>query len=385
MATLKKILSPKTEEPETKSSSANAGMKAFLAKPVHYNDVIPEERPISSGSLILDAAFTVRSGMIIRLVGKGAELGKTAQSFVFMENYLKTFEGSKGIYVKAEGRLSKPKLEKAGLKFVYTLDEWEAGTVFVVCSNIAEPVFQMLVDSIKCGFKAGIKIAWIIDSMDGLILQDDLETKGMSSGMVAGVPKLTKLLFRHLALPNAHYDSLGMITGQYAAQIKASQYSPTSPNQGSSSNGSSAQHQADYVFEYQSIREEDYILEKPKEKHDPENNKILGKNARIKILKSADDVSGYIYEVPIRKGQEYVGASQIWREKEIADLIVSLEMAQKSTSWFTFSPDILEEAKQKEVEVPEKVQGMNGIYKLLEEPKVYEFFAAKIKEMISDE
>ena len=61
-------------------------------------------------------------------------------------------------------------------------------------------------------------------------------------------------------------------------------------------------------------------------------------------------------------------------------------MARKpSGSWFTFSADIIEEAKTKDLEIPEKVQGMNGIYKLLEEPKIYEFFAAKIKEMISDE
>jgi hypothetical protein len=381
MATIKKILSPKKEEP--KKTAADA-LGSFLKTAHHYNDVRPESKTISSGSLILDSDIKIQSGMVLRLVGKGGEVGKSSQAFIFAENYMSVMENSKFLLIKAEGRLSEDQKKRSGLKFVDTLDEWETGTVFVASCNVAEDVFDMLKNVLECGHAAGEHIGFIIDSMDGLILRDDLAKEMGNGGMVAGVPKLTKLFFRHLALPIAHYDSLGIMTGQYAAQIKLDTYSPTAPNQGSSSGGSSQQHQSDYVFEYQTVNQGDLILEHENEKPDPFKNKIIGKYARIKILKSASNVSGQTYTVPIRKGQ--VGSRQIWREKEVADLIVAFEMAKKpSGSWFTFAADIIEEAKQKEIEVPEKVQGMNGIYKLLEEPKVYEFFAAKIKEMISDE
>jgi len=379
MATIKRTLPPKDEQ-----KPVNSALKKFLKDARHYNDVIPEELVISSGSLTLDATFKVRTGMVLRLVGKGAELGKTAQSFVFMDSYLKTIPKSKGLYIKAEGRLSRAKLEKAGLKFVYELEEWVEGTVFVVCSNVAEPIFDMLKNTLEEAHEAGEHVAWIIDSMDGLILQDDL-AKGITNGsmMVAGVPKLTKLLFRHIALPTAHYDSLGIITGQYAAQIKIDTYAPTSPNQGSSSNGSSAQHQADYVFEYQPVNQGDLILEDAGGKPDVLKNKILGKFARIKILKSADDVTGGVYTVPIRRGEEYKGASQIWKSKEVADMLIQYEMIKKGGAWLTFEEDVLASAKEAGFEVQAKINGINQFYDYLEENKdIMEYFYNKILALI---
>ncbi len=385
MATIKKILSPKTEEPKAKGASS--AVAAFLKNKdvTHYNEVVPKEIPISTGSLILDSDIKIRSGQVISLVGKGAELGKSSQAFVFAENYMNTLSNAKTMYIKAEGRLSQEMKWKSGLKFVLSPDEWEAGTVFVLCSNLAGEIFDLIEDTLHNAHEAGEHICFIIDSLDGLILKDDSTKKISDNGKVAGVPLLTKMFFRHCALPISHYDSLCILLSQYSAQIKASEYAPTAPNQGSSSGGSSKQHQSDYVFDYNKVNQGDLILEDENSRPSP-NNRVLGKKAKITILKSASGVTWQTYEVPIRKADEnHRGAKQIWVEKEVADLIVAFEMVKKSASWFTFSSDILEEAKQKEVEVPEKVQGMNGIYKLLEEPKVYEFFAAKIKEMISDE
>ena len=123
----------------------------------------------------------------------------------------------------------------------------------MLCSNIADPIFDLLKANIEECFQNGEHLAWMIDSMDGLILEEDLKKKISNGGVVAGVPKLTKLLFRHIALPNSHYDALGILTGQFAAQIKIDTYAPSAPNQGSSSGGSAQQHQADIVFDYQSV------------------------------------------------------------------------------------------------------------------------------------
>jgi len=379
MARLIKTLSPK----EDKKPSSNAALQNFLKTATHYNNVIPQETIISSGSLILDSDAQVRSGMIVRLVGKGSELGKSAQGFVFLENYMKTMPNSKALYIKAEGRLSKKKLDKTGLKFTYNIEDWTEGTVFIVCSNIAEPIFKMIVDTVHDAYHAGEHIAWMIDSMDGLILEDDLKKGVTSGGMVAGVPKLTKLLFRHLALPNMHYDSLGVITSQYSAQIKIDTYSPNAPNQGSSSSGSSAQHQADYVFEYQTINQGDLILENNALKPDKFTNKILGKFARVKVLKSADDITGNMYSVPIRRGEEYKGSNQIWRSYELADLLIGYELVNKGGAWLTFESDIIEDARTEGVEILEKINGINKLYAYLEENEaIMEFLKKKILALI---
>lgn len=386
MATIKKILSPKTEEPKAKRNSSDALRSVMNDKSFKddiYNGINPENKIISTGSLILDSMIKIRSGQVIRLVAKGPESGKTSEALVIAGNYMNTMPKAKTLFIASEARCSKELRERSGMKFVLTPEEWEYGTVMVLWTNTFEAAANSIIDTIKAGYESGEHICIILDSLDGLILKDDL-AKGVSSGtMVAGVPKLTKLLFRHIALLIAHYDALFLVTGQYAAEIKIDPYAPNIPRQASSSGGSSIGHQSDYVLEFQPRYNGDFILENENEKPDRIKNKVLGLYCKVIFKKSATDVTGETATYPIKKN---VIGPAIWVEKEVADLIVAFEMAKKpSGSWFTFAADIIEEAKQKEVEVPEKVQGMNGIYKLLEEPKVYEFFAAKIKEMISDE
>lgn len=382
MATIKKILSPAPKD------GANAALKKFLSskETVHYNDVIPQEIPISTGSLILDAEVKVRSGQVIRLVGKGAELGKSSQALVFSEIYMETMANARTLYIKAEGRLSQELKYRSGLKFVSTIDEWETGTVFVLASNVADDIFDLIKDVLQKAYEAGEHICIIIDSVDGLILKDDYQSKGIGTGgMVAGVPKITKLFFRHCALPINHYDALCIMTGQYAAQISIDR-GPNAPNQGSSSGGSSQQHQADYVFDYQGIRQQDLILEDPANKiPDAEKNRIIGKNSRITFRKSASDVTGLTLEVPIRKASETIrGKKQIWVEKEVCDLLIAYQIVEKSGSWFKFSPEIQEELKGQGIEVKESIQGLVGLYEYLEANEAAKgYFHSKLLGIIS--
>jgi hypothetical protein len=383
MARLIKTLSPKEPKEEKVFSSA---LHNLLKNSTHYNDVIPQENIISSGSLILDSEARVRSGMIVRLVGKGSEVGKSSQGFVFLEKYMETMPNSKAFFVKSEGRgLSLDKLKKAGLKFVFNKEEWVTGTVFVYCGNTAEKVFAGLVEILHESHREGTHIAWMIDSLDGLILHDDL-AKGMdNNGMIAGVPKLTKLLFRHLALPNAHYDALGIITSQASTQIKIDQYTPNAANQGGSSGGMSQQHQADYVFEYQQIPDGKFITEK-EGKPDRLKNKIIGKFARVKVLKSADDITGNMYEIPIRRGDQYKGSKQIWSAYEVASMLIACGLVTTGGAWISFESDIIEEAKVEGLELQEKVNGMNKLYDYLEEnEQIMQFLRKKILSLISND
>lgn len=387
MAQIKKILSPAKEKKEEVKLSASDALSLVMndkeSKGNIYNSVISKGVIIPSGSLLLDAAIQVRSGMVLRVVAKQPECGKTAASLAFAENYMRVMEKSKTIFVKAEGRLSKEMVVRTGMKFIHSVEEWEEGTVFVLSCNVFETIAQVILNTIKNGYQNGEHICIIIDSMDGLILRADLEKGFDGNPKVAGVPLLTKLLFRQLALPVSHYDALLIVTGQYAAEIKLDPYAPNVPRQASSSGGSSIGHQADYVLEFQPRYKGDLILENDKEQPDLVTNKILGLWAKVAVRKSANDVSGITIQYPVKKG--VIGQSH-WTSKEVVDVMIAYQMFSKGGSWFTLDEETRNEAIAAGVEMPEKIQGLNGIYSFFEENKpALEYFYGKIKKIISTE
>ena len=373
----------KDEEAVEEGQSSNNLLERLLKenKDSHYNDVIPLNKLISTGSLILDSVVKVRSGGVIRLVAKTPESGKTSESFVLADNYMKQMDKSKTLYIKSEGRLSQEIQARTGMKFVTTSQEWAYGTVFVFSCNVFEVVADFIMKLSKQMHESGEHLAIIIDSLDGLILKKDLEVKGIDGNqMVAGVPKLTKLLFRHLALPIAHYDILLLITGQYSADIKLDPYSPSVPRMGDSAGGSSVPHQCDYVLQYLPRYQGDFILEKPDEKPDAAKNKILGIYATIEIKKSASDTTGIKVKIPIRKGR--VGCA-IWVEKEVVDMAIQFGQISRKGAWYSFSESLVAEAAKDGVEIKVLHQGLNGVFEYVEDNKiVFNWLLSKFKALI---
>ncbi len=378
----------KKPEPKEEGPSSNDLLASLMSthKADHYNQVEAKHLFISSGSLILDQYVKVRSGGVCRLSAKQPEAGKSSQSFVFAQNYMAVMPKSKTIYVKAEGRLSPEIQARTGMRFVTDPAEWSMGSVFVFSSNVFEVVADVIEKLIKDMHEKGEHLCVIIDSLDGLILRKDLEVKGIDGNvMVAGVPKLTKLLFRRLALPITHYDALLLITGQYSADIKIDPYAPAVPRLGDSSGGSSLPHQCDYVLSYAPRYGGDLILEDENAKPDPIKNKTVGVWATIEIKKSATDTTGTKVKIPIKKGR--VGPA-IWLEREVGDIAVGWELYKKAGSWLTLQADhpIIAEGIKEGIEFKEKVQGMNGLYEYIESDKrVFEWIYGKLRKMLIQE
>lgn len=373
---------PKTK-PEPEEPSSNDVLASLMAahKSDHYNDKEAKHVFVSSGSLILDQYIKVRSGGVVRLTAKQPEAGKSSQSFVFAGEYMKVMPKSKTLYVKAEGRLSPEIQARTGLTFATTPADWDYGTVFVLSTNVFETVADIVEKLIKDMHEKGEHLCVIIDSLDGLILKKDLEVKGIDGNvMVAGVPKLTKLLFRRLALPITHYDTLLLITGQYSADIKIDPYAPSVPRLGSSGGGSSVPHQCDYILDYAPRYAGDNILEDENAKPDPVKNKILGVWATVEIKKSATDTTGTKVKIPIKKGR--VGCA-IWVEKEVVDLALSYDLVKRSGAWFSFDAALVKEAKEAGITLKDKVQGLNGLYDYVENDRaVFEWLLARFKKLL---
>lgn len=381
---VKKAEKAEEESAVTSKSILNTLLKDHKSE--HFAYVRPKHRLISTGSLILDSLIKVRSGGVVRIVGKGAELGKTRQMHVFAQNYMRVMENSKTIYFKAEARNTPEMQASSGLKWVFTPEEWEYGTVFEYPVNTFEVMAETLETLLPPMHAAGENLCVELDSMDGLMLRSDREKsvwgEKADNVKVAGVPLLTKLLFRRLGLPIVHYDVLFLATGQYSADIKLDPYAPHVIRQASSAGGNAIAHQADYVLEYQTRNQGDLILEDPKAKPDWRENKTLGVYATVDIRKSGTDVSGAKPKIPIRKGR--VGCA-IWVEREIVDMLISWELLAKEkgkegSSWLHFSPDLLAKIKEATgVELTPKVNGENQAYKLLEDtpaviPFLFDYF-----------
>ena len=89
---------PKTAPVDDTPSSQDVLASILNAsKSEHFAFVKSKNVIISTGSVILDSLVKVRTGGVVRLVGKGAELGKSSESFVLANNYMNTMPKSKTI------------------------------------------------------------------------------------------------------------------------------------------------------------------------------------------------------------------------------------------------------------------------------------------------
>lgn len=375
----------KKEKEEAKTSSKDI-LESILKETQedHFAFVDVENQVISTSSLILDSLVKVYSGQIIRLCAKGAELGKTSQSFVFAENYMKTMPNSKTIYIKCEARLSKEIQNRSGLKFVTKTEDWEYGTVFVYPCNIFETIASTLEKLLKKMHEDGEHLCIVWDSLDHAILRSDMEKDVWGEKdkiKVAGVPLLTKLLFRRLGLPIDYYGALMIVTSQYTAEIKLDPYSKEPPRQNSGSGGSSINHMSSYTFTYGPRYQKDLILERPDDPIDYAKNKIIGVYATIEITKSGTDVSGTKVKIPIKKNRS---GCAIWQEKEIVDLMISFGFIEKKGAWFNFSSVLLAEAKEAGIELKEKLQGLVSVYDYMEEEReVFNWLYNKFNNLVN--
>ena len=228
-----------------------SGSKAILNsvleeyKDAHLNNEKRIEWRISSGSLLLDIYLGGGLGpSLVRMCGQNNE-GKTPQTLEIVRQFLITVPNSKAFWVIAEGRgLSEENKERCGLKFVYKADEWEVGTVFVLESNIYE-VFINAAKRLVNDNPEDIRYCFVVDSIDGLMLQADSIKEINEDNMVAGTPKLSKKMLQNISLKMFRFGHLMILISQVTAAIKLDRYEKQPNRGGDFSGGNSLLHGAD--------------------------------------------------------------------------------------------------------------------------------------------
>lgn len=354
MARKKQEIKEINEDSSSLNPSSLLGLFLKNNKDSHYNFEEEVNYKVSSGSLLMD--FELGGGFgpgLHRFCGPN-EGGKTSCALSVMKNFLDSPTDRRGLYLKAEGRLSVEMKERSGIKFVTSEEDWEDGTCFVFDSNIYETVVDLMRILIK-DKASGKRYFFILDSVDGLITKADNEKNFDESSKVAGGAVIASTLMKKISIALAKRGHIAIFISQVRADIQLDPYSKAPVRQTSATGGNALLHFSNWILEFDSRFKSDLILEKPAEKPDPLKNKILGHYAKATVKKSPNEKTNIQIRYPICYGRK--GGNSIWNEKEILDLLYIWGFAQKKGAWIYFEENFRKELESEKVIIPENLQG----------------------------
>jgi RecA/RadA recombinase len=372
------------EEAHNQDEGINDRLKAFLKsnKDDHYNFEEEVHYKVSSGSLNLD--FVMGGGFcpgLHRFIGMN-EGGKTSEALEVMKNFLKTVKNSRGLLIKAEGRLSKEIQERSGVEFVGDPDLWKNGNCFVFESNIFETVSELMLDLVRNNPENN-KYLFILDSVDGLMPKNDAGKTLSDATKVAGGAVISSVLMKKMSIALSKRGHMAIFISQVRSDIKLDPYSANKDiRQTTATGGNALLHYANWIIEFEPRYNKDLILEKPNERYDAVKNKIIGHTSKVSIKKSTNETTNNKVEYPIKHGRK--NGTSIWREYEIIDQLLAWQFIIAKGAWITCSDQIVEELKENGLELQKQHQGMDNFRKYLEENvKITDFLFEKYKKLIT--
>tara|TARA_B100001093_G_C26860383_1_gene1029890 strand:+ start:3628 stop:4755 length:1128 start_codon:yes stop_codon:yes gene_type:complete len=367
------------EEQSTKSV-----LKGFLKqnKEHHYNFEEEISYKISSGSLKMD--FELNGGFgpgLHRFVGMN-EGGKSSESLEVMKNFLKQ-PNSRGLYITAEGRLSKEMKIRSGINFCSNDEEWDSGACFVFESNIFEVVLDIMRTLIMDN-PENTRYCFILDSIDGLIMKDDLNKSFDDAHKVAGGALLGAKFMQKMSIALAKRGHMAIFISQVRADIKLDPYSKAPIRQTTATGGNALLHFANFILEFEPRFKKDLILSLPNQPIDPQKNPILGHNVKATVKKSPNEKTNYTIEYPVRYGR--TGGKSVWVERELIDMLTAWEFISQKGAWISFDEDFILLLKDNGFNCPDKIQGEAKLNLFLEEnSSLTNFLISYFKEIIIKE
>lgn len=392
------------KQPEAETKPAASDPRTQLAKYLnankddHFNlETRPQSYTLSSGSLALDIEGVVFPNGVYRVCG-GPNLGKTPFLINLMDNLLDTVPNSRVVWGLAEGRMSTQNELRFRHKVVYTAEEWEVGSVFIFKTNTFETWINLKRDLVTNN-PTGCRYGFVTDSIDNMILKDDMAKEFNEATKVAGTPAMSKRLFQKMGLAMRERGHWAFFVSQKTSAIKIDPYAKAEVRQTEGSGGHALAHNADEVLEFQDYYEGDLILKNPDERLNRLTNPALGHIVRIKIKKSSSEKRFLTVDLAIRHNVSK--GSAIWREREIGDAMLVWGLVSKTNpatakegapvevkktgSWLYVAPTLAEELSKANIApLPEKVQGMNQLYALLDTRQdVTDYLFNRFKAMVS--
>jgi RecA/RadA recombinase len=351
---------------EEKKITSNEVLSSFLKQNAedHYNFEETVDYKVSSGSLQLDLQLGGGFGPgLHRFVGIN-EGGKTSEALEVMKNFLLSVPNSKGFYIKAEGRLSPEMQKRSGVKFVFSAEDWVAGTCFVFESNIYETVVDAMRQLVSKN-EEKTKFCFLLDAVDGLIAKNDMDKSFEESSKVAGGAVIAATFMKKLSIALAKRGHMAIFISQVRADIKLDPYSKAPIRQTSATGGNALLHFANWILEFEPRFKGDLILKNPSDKTiDLEKNPPVGHWAKVTVKKSPNEKTNLTIPYPIRYGRS--GGKSIWIEKEIVDLLLAWELINKSGAWFSPSEDFVQLLAENGLSIEAKMHGEASLFEVVE-------------------
>jgi RecA/RadA recombinase len=365
------------KEEESGVGASIKQLDAYLKKNKkdHLNFEKQIDWKVSTGSLLLDVELGSGYAQGASIVVGPSYSGKSSFTAQCLKNFLETLENAKGLWVKAEGRLDNDFIERSGIKFVFSPEEWVVGTCFVYESNIFESATD-LINGLVQNNPENIRYGMVIDSMDGLIRRDDFVKEAAESEKVGAAGLLTSTLFKKANLAmNKRGHALWMLK-QIRATISTDKYAPKDKNASvGGGGGNAAIHSANNIYQL-SPRSKSRTIE--------EGGKVVGHKCGVLISKGVKERTDVLVEYPVKHGR--TGGNSVWLEYEIADLLVQWGLVDKAGSWLTVSNDLITELKENNIAVDDevKVQGDAKLKDWLEEnPEITKYLYNKFLKLLS--
>jgi recombination protein RecA len=349
----------KTKE---KQISTTDQIASFLSdkdnKKYHYNFHESEDYKISSGSLNLDIALGggLPSGAH-RFTGIN-EGGKTSCAMAFARNFQKHFK-DKGmiIYIKSEGRFSPEMIERSGI-------DTDPEKFFVFDCNIFEKVFELIRELVFHN-EEDKRYMFIVDSVDALCRIGDIDKPFAESEQVAGGALITSVFLKKMVLPITKMGHTMILTSQVRVEVATNPYASRGGPKVKQAGGNAIKHYANFILEFEERYNSDIIFPNPSAAKLEDKGSPAGHYCKIKFRKSVNEKTGSGVKYPIKYGQK--NGNSVWRAREILDMLYLFNLIEKKGAWITVSEDFINELKEKDVEMIEKIQGEPKLIEYLEE------------------
>lgn len=360
----------KTKDMAKKKENTQVGSRGLLNsflknnKDDHFNYEEQINYRVSSGSLEFDHHLDGGFGPgLHRFVGMN-EGGKTSESLEVMKNFLK-MPKAKGVYIKAEGRLSDEMIKRCGIKFVYDAEDWEDGTCFVFESNIYETVVDLMRQLVTTNDEKN-KYCFVLDSVDGLIKKSDNDKKFEEAVQVAGGANIAAHFMKKMSIALGKRGHMAIFISQVRADIKLDPYVKGNVRQTTATGGNALLHFANWIIQFEPRYQGDLILQNPSNKKmDSKTNPAIGHYAKVTVKKSPNEKTNTVINYPIRYGR--TGGNSIWVEKEIVSTLEAWEFIKKAGAWISITDDFRDVLAEGGFSLPEKVQGENKLFSLIED------------------
>jgi len=357
---------------KTKAKQENKGESINLLgnflktnKEDHYNFEDDTDYKISSGSLQFDLQLGGGFGPGLHRFTGMNEGGKTSEALEVMKNFLITNRNSKGVYIKAEGRLSPEMRERSGIRFVFKAEDWLDGTCFVFESNIYETCVDLMRKLIVEN-EEKVKYCFTLDSVDGLMPKNDIDKGFEDSAKIAGGAVIAGAFMKKMSIALAKRGHMAIFISQVRADIKLDPYSKAPVRQTTATGGNALLHFANWIIEFEPRFNKDIILQNPSvKKMDAQTNPSIGHFAQVTVKKSPNEKTNTKISYPIRYGRS--GGNSIWIEKEVVDLLYAWEFVKKSGSWYKTTEEFKELLAENNLEFPDSLQGEPNVFKTIED------------------